>query len=61
MSGAVSAQYSVMCPICKALPFAPCRTLITRRVTDTHLARIDVAYNPSLGTTMKETEEVRGE
>lgn len=43
-STAVSAQYNVTCPTCQAAPKAPCRSKITRRVTDTHRARIDAAY-----------------
>lgn len=44
MSKAASAQYDVTCPKCLARPKEPCRSLRTRRVTDTHLARIDAAY-----------------
>lgn len=40
MSRATSAQYAQPCPVCKAGPFNPCRTLGSGRVTDTHLARL---------------------
>lgn len=43
-STAVSAQYENTCPVCGAGPKQPCRTKITKRVTDTHLPRIDAAY-----------------
>lgn len=41
MSAAVSAQYDVGCPRCGAQAFEPCRSARTRRVTDTHAARMD--------------------
>ena len=44
MSGAASAQYAVSCPYCLAGPHKPCRTIGTGRVTDTHRARLAVAY-----------------
>lgn len=43
-SKVVSAQYAVVCPTCGAGPKKPCRFKITKRVTDTHRARIDAAY-----------------
>lgn len=46
MSGATSAQYGVPCPTCGAGPYAPCRSLTTRRVTDTHAARWQSAPYP---------------
>jgi hypothetical protein len=39
-SGAVSAQYGAPCATCGAAPYEPCRTRQTRRVTDTHDARL---------------------
>lgn len=42
MSAAISARYGVACPICGAGPNEACRTLKTKRVTDTHKARIDL-------------------
>lgn len=46
MSRAVSAQYDVPCPVCLAKPKEPCRSRTTRRVTDTHYSRIELAYAP---------------
>lgn len=43
-SKAVSARYPVACPTCEAAPKKPCRSKITKRITDTHRARIDAAY-----------------
>lgn len=43
-SGAVSAKYANTCPTCHAGPQEPCRSKITRRVTDTHRARIDTQF-----------------
>ena len=37
--------YPNQCPTCGAEPNKPCRTLKTKRVTDTHLARIDARYS----------------
>jgi hypothetical protein len=42
-SKAPSARYGVACPTCKAAADQPCRTRGSRRVTDTHAARIKVA------------------
>lgn len=39
-SKAASAQYRVECSYCGAKIGEPCRTLKTRRVTDTHVDRI---------------------
>ena len=44
-STAASAQYRNVCLVCHAPGLSPCRTLKTRRVTDTHKARIDAAYS----------------
>lgn len=37
------AWYAI-CPRCSALGGEPCRTLTTRRVTDTHTARFGASY-----------------
>lgn len=42
-STAYSAQYRASCPTCKAESFMPCRTLKTKRVTDTHAGRVRLA------------------
>ncbi|HET6916638.1 MAG TPA: hypothetical protein VFH56_11165 [Acidimicrobiales bacterium] len=42
-SKAPSARYGVPCPTCGAKADEPCRTRKTRRVTDTHVARIERA------------------
>lgn len=39
MSSHISATYGVPCEKCGAKSDEPCRSLTTRRVTDTHLAR----------------------
>lgn len=61
MSGAVSAQYPVICPTCGAGPSRPCRTMSTGRVTDTHQARIDAAAEHTTARALdrrpEETEE----
>lgn len=40
LSHAPSARYGVPCPTCHAAPDQPCRARTSRRVTDTHSARI---------------------
>lgn len=47
MSRAASAQYPRPCSTCGAGSREPCRTLTTGRVTDTHIARIQTAPEPS--------------
>lgn len=42
-SAAVSAQYPVGCDTCDAQVGDPCRSRLTRRVTDTHTARLEAA------------------
>lgn len=40
-------KYTVRCPICGEPPYAPCRTRgEKRRVTDTHVARINLQWAP---------------
>ena len=36
--------FNVQCPECLELRGRPCRTLTTKRVTDTHMSRFDRAY-----------------
>lgn len=43
-SSSVSAQYPTGCTTCGAVRGQPCRSLRTRRVTDTHIARINAAH-----------------
>lgn len=44
MSKAMSARYGVACPTCGVAPNEPCRARKSKRVTDTHAARIAAAY-----------------
>jgi hypothetical protein len=37
------AQYGVACPTCNVGPYQPCRARGSRRVTDTHAARLNTA------------------
>lgn len=43
-STAPSTRYPAGCPTCGADVGQPCRSLRTRRVTDTHKARIGASY-----------------
>lgn len=45
MTTAASARYDVPCSFCGAKAFEPCRSIKTRRVTDTHSARIHDYYS----------------
>lgn len=40
-SKAASDRYFKVCPVCGAGSYKPCKTIKTRRVTDTHLPRIN--------------------
>ena len=35
----------IECPVCGVPPRARCRTLVTKRSTDTHLARYDAVFD----------------
>jgi len=37
--------YHLSCPTCGVRPFAPCRSLTKGKITDTHVARLDL-YSP---------------